>query len=103
MVIRRKKSSASTRRAAASDSISDAVRAQLADAIANRLEAMRAPPDERRISQATLAEILGLTQSRISQLLQGNTAHYSLERLIGIATQLGLTVRVSVTRPYSRA
>ena len=41
------------------------------------------------------------TQSRISQLLNGNTTHYSLERLMDIATQLGLTVRVSVTRPYT--
>lgn len=96
---RRKKSSPSTRRTAGS--VSDAARAQLAGAIAHRLEAMRSPPDERPVSQATLAEILGLTQSRISQLLRGDTAHYSLERLMDIASQIGLTVRVSVTRPYT--
>ena len=101
MATRRKKSSPSTRRTSGASSVSDAVRAQLANAIANRLELMRSPPDERPVSQATLAEILGLTKSRISQLLGGNTEHYSLERLMDIATQLGLTVRVSVTRPYT--
>lgn len=102
MVTRRKKSSPSTRRASGASSVSDTIRTQLAEAIAHRLEAMRSPTDERPVSQATLAEILGLTQSRISQLLRGDTAHYSLERLVDIAAQIGLTVRVSVTRPYSR-
>lgn len=99
MATRRKKSSPATRRS--SGSVSESVRHQLAEAIAHRLEAMRSSPDERPVSQATLAEILGLTQSRISQLLRGDTAHYSLERLMDIAVQLGLTVRVSVTRPYT--
>lgn len=90
-----------TRRASSRASVSDKVRAQLAQAIAHRLGLMRNPPDERPVPQARLAEALGLTQSRISQLLRGDTGHFSLERLIDIATRLELTVRVSITRPYA--
>ena len=89
--------SRSTRRAG----VSDKVRAQLAAAIAHRLALMRNPVDERPVPQSRMAEATGLAQSRISQLLRGDTGHFSLERLIDIATQLELTVRVSITRPYS--
>ncbi len=92
--------SRSTRRSPAS--AGDGVREQLADAITHRLEAMRNPPNERPVPQSRIAEALGLTQSRISRLLRGDTAHFSLERLIDIAARLELTVRISVTRPYSR-
>lgn len=103
MATRRKKSSpsTSTRRASARASVSDGVRAQLAEAIAHRLDLMRNPPDEKPVPQSRMAEATGLTQSRISQLLRGDTGHFGLERLIDIATTLELTVRVRITRPYS--
>ena len=80
---------------------SETVRKQLAQAIAARLEHLRTADDEER-KQQELADQVGLTQSKVSQLLRADTTHFSLERLMGIAERLDLTVRATVTRPYAR-
>lgn len=80
---------------------SDIVRKQLAQAIAARLEHLRTADDEER-KQQELADQVGLTQSKVSQLLRADTTHFSLERLMDIAERLDLTVRATVTRPYAR-
>jgi predicted XRE-type DNA-binding protein len=80
---------------------SDTVRKQLAQAIAARLEHLRTADDEER-KQQELADQVGLTQSKVSQLLRADTTHFSLERLMDIAERLDLTVRATVTRPYAR-
>jgi len=80
---------------------SDTVRKQLAQAIAARLEHLRTADDEER-KQQELADEVGLTQSKVSQLLRADTTHFSLERLMDIAERLDLTVRATVTRPYAR-
>ena len=80
---------------------SDTVRKQLAQAIAARLEYLRTADDEER-KQQELADEVGLTQSKVSQLLRADTTHFSLERLMDIAERLDLTVRATVTRPYAR-
>lgn len=85
----------------ATRSASVVVRKQLADAIAVRLEYLRTADDEIR-RQSDLADEIGLTQSKVSQLLRGDTTHFSLERLMDIAESLDLTVRATVTRPYGR-
>lgn len=80
---------------------SEIVRKQLAQAIAARLEYLRTADDEER-KQQELADEVGLTQSKVSQLLRADTTHFSLERLMDIAERLDLTVRATVTRPYGR-
>ncbi len=80
---------------------SETVRKQLAQAIATRLEHLRTADDEQR-KQQELADEVGLTQSKVSQLLRADTTHFSLERLMDIAERLDLTVRATVTRPYAR-
>ena len=80
---------------------SETVRKQLAQAIAARLEHLRTADDEER-KQQELADEVGLTQSKVSQLLRADTTHFSLERLMDIAERLDLTVRATVTRPYAR-
>jgi predicted XRE-type DNA-binding protein len=79
----------------------DTVRKQLAEAIATRLEQIRTADDE-ELKQQQLADEVGLTQSKVSQLLREDTTHFSLERLMDIAERLDLTVRATVTRPYGR-
>lgn len=80
---------------------SETIRKQLAQAIATRLEHLRTADDE-ELKQQELADQVGLTQSKVSQLLRADTTHFSIERLMDIAERLDLTVRATVTRPYAR-
>lgn len=46
----------------------------------------------RRLTQANAAEILGITQSRVSDLTRGKWEKFSLEMLITLATKAGMHV-----------
>ena len=50
----------------------------------------------KRLTQAKAAEILGVSQSRVSDLIRGKWERFSLEMLIGLATKAG--IRVSLKR-----
>ena len=82
-------------------SAKNTIRKQLGEAIAARLQKMREVPDDDDIRQEDLAEEVGLNQSKVSQLLRGDTTHFSIDRLIDIAERIDLNVRMTVTRPYS--
>ena len=66
------------------------------------LAAIRARLQHFDLKQGELAEYLGLSRSRLHQLLNGGAQAFSLEALVRIALRTGLTVRLSVTRPYSQ-
>ena len=66
------------------------------------LAAVRARLKPLDMKQGDLAEFLGLSRSRLHQLQKGSAQAFSLEALIRIALSTGLTVRLSVTRPYSQ-
>ena len=66
------------------------------------LAAIRARLQHFDLKQGELAEYLGLSRSRLHQLLNGSAQAFSLEALVRIALRTGLTVRLSVTRPYSQ-
>ena len=86
----------------AARSAKEIIRKQLAQAIAARLEHIRTADGE-LLKQEQLAAEVGLTQSKISQLLRADTTHFSLERLMDIAERLDLNVNATVTRPYTRS
>jgi predicted XRE-type DNA-binding protein len=46
----------------------------------------------KRLTQAKAAEILGVSQSRISDLIRGKWEKFSLEMLITLATKAGMHV-----------
>ena len=46
----------------------------------------------KRLTQAKAAEILGVSQSRISDLIRGKWERFSLEMLITLATRAGMRV-----------
>ena len=46
----------------------------------------------KRLTQAKAAEILGVNQSRISDLIRGKWERFSLEMLITLATKAGIRV-----------
>ena len=46
----------------------------------------------KRLTQAKAAEILGVSQSRVSDLIRGKWKRFSLEMLITLATKAGMRV-----------
>ncbi|WP_337271491.1 helix-turn-helix domain-containing protein [Oryzifoliimicrobium ureilyticus] len=49
-----------------------------------------------KITQAEAAKRLGITQPRLNDLLRGRITNFSLDTLIKIASQAGLTVRLDI-------
>ena len=70
------------------------VKAQIVAKIAEIIE-------QRRLTQEQAAEILGLTQPKISRLLRGQFRGVSERRLLRCLTKLGRDVQI-VVRPTSR-
>ncbi|MBI5741287.1 MAG: XRE family transcriptional regulator [Nitrospirae bacterium] len=50
----------------------------------------------KKLTQAKAAEILGVSQSRVSDLIRGKWEKFSLEMLISLATKAGM--RISLKR-----
>ena len=50
----------------------------------------------KNLTQANAAEILGVSQSRISDLVRGKWEKFSLEMLITLATRAGMHVSVNI-------
>jgi predicted XRE-type DNA-binding protein len=70
-----------------------ALRQQLMAAISTRIEHLG-------LTQVQAAEWLGITAPRINLLLKGRHELFSVDALISIAKNAGLTVRLRLTRPY---
>lgn len=77
----------------AEQSVGGALREQLIDAIAARIKRLG-------LSRAQAAEMLGITEPRLSLLVHGHTELFSLDALVKLAVGLNLNVRLRVTRPY---
>jgi predicted XRE-type DNA-binding protein len=50
------------------------------------------------VTQAEAARRLGVTQPRLNDLLRGRITNFSLDTLINLAGQAGLTVRLDIAR-----
>ncbi len=57
--------------------------------------------DELNFGRADAAEELGLTASQLTRLHAGEDI-FSLDRLVDAAAAIGLTVRMTATRPYGQ-
>jgi predicted XRE-type DNA-binding protein len=56
----------------------------------------------RRLKQTEAAELLGIDQAKISKLMAGQMAGFSLERLVYLVSRLGHDVELKVrTRPHT--
>lgn len=60
-------------------------------------------PDGEGMTETVRAEMLGITRARLHALKNRRVEQFSLDALVELALRLGLTVRMSMTRPYSRA
>lgn len=56
----------------------------------------------RRLTQAAAGKVLGITQPKVSALINGRLDGFSTERLIRFLNALGCDVRISVSRPHPR-
>jgi predicted XRE-type DNA-binding protein len=56
----------------------------------------------RRLTQAAIAEILGIDQPKVSRLLRGYLTNFSVERLMHLLTRLGRDVEI-VVKPTPRS
>jgi predicted XRE-type DNA-binding protein len=71
------------------------MRAQVLSAIAERIS-------QGGLTQKEVATQLGLAQPQVSALMNEKSDGFSLDRLVDVAVRAGLSVRLSVTRPYKR-
>ena len=59
---------------------------------------------DRKLTQARAAKLLGIDQPKVSNLLRGHLAGFSLERLMRFLLLLGQDIRISVeAAPRSRS
>lgn len=71
------------------------LRAEIANEVIERLRV-------RKVTQSKAAELLGVTQPRISDLMRGRLDLFSLDSLVDLADRAGLQTRV-VVRPKRAA
>ena len=74
----------------ASEAASMKLRAEVANLIIERMQA-------RKLTQAKAAELIGVTQPRISDLMRGRLNLFSLDALVDMADRVGLQTRVVVS------
>jgi predicted XRE-type DNA-binding protein len=79
----------------ASEAASMKLRAELAIEIIERMH-------DRKLTQAKAAELIGVTQPRISDLMRGRLSLFSLDALVDMADRIGLRTRM-VIRPKRAA
>ena len=75
---------------------------ELALAKAELVQRIRAILAERKLSQAQAAELLGLDQPKVSALVRGQVAGYTIDRLVRLLTALGQRIEINV-RPSRQA
>jgi predicted XRE-type DNA-binding protein len=62
------------------------------------MNALIAEMERSQMTQAALAKRLGISQPRVSDLLRGKLHLFSIDMLISLLAQLGLDVRVKVSK-----
>jgi predicted XRE-type DNA-binding protein len=76
------------------DSTSEAASMKLRAELANEIiERMR----ERKLTQAKAAQLIGVTQPRISDLMRGRLDLFSLDALVDMADRVGLRTKMVVS------
>jgi predicted XRE-type DNA-binding protein len=74
----------------AADAASMKLRAELANQIIERMKT-------RKLTQVKAAELIGVTQPRVSDLMRGRLDLFSLDALVDMADRVGLRTRMIVS------
>ena len=69
---------------------------------AGLVHAIAAVIERKKMTQKAVAELIGVAQPKISNLLNGNTLGFSSDRLIEFLLRLGYDVDINVRRPRGR-
>ena len=72
------------------EAVSMKLRAELANQIIERLR-------RRKLTQSKAAELIGVTQPRVSDLMRGRLNLFSLDALVDMADRVGLRTRMVVS------
>ena len=56
----------------------------------------------RRLTQTQAGKLLGVSQPRVNDLLQGRLHRFSIDALVDMLTRAGVSVRVNVRRSHGR-
>ena len=62
------------------------------------MDAIKAYIDHEDLTQEEVAKQLGVTQSRVSELVNGRISKFTIDKLVNMATRVGLTTRITVRR-----
>lgn len=54
--------------------------------------------DKLGVTQAQAAELAGITQPRMNDLLKGRTHKFTLDALVNVASRLGYSVKMSIRK-----
>ena len=86
------------------DSVWDAIEGSPTEAAnmklrSNLVIAIREVVESWKVTQAEAARRLGVTQPRMNDLLRGRFDKFSLDALMKLAAQAGLSIHVKVVRP----
>ncbi len=76
------------------DSATEAASMKLRAALANEIIARM---HDRKLTQAKAAELIGVTQPRVSDLMRGRLDLFSLDALVDMADRIGLRTRMVVS------
>ena len=57
----------------------------------------------RKLTQSATGKLLGITQSKVSALLNGRLDGFSTDRLFRFLNALGCDVRITVSRPHPKS
>ena len=74
----------------------EAAEAAVLEMRANLMSDLRACIEKEQLTQVEAAARLGITQSRVSDLVRGKWERFSLEMLITLEARLGRTVKVEL-------
>ena len=62
------------------------------------MDAIKAYIDQEKLTREEAAKRLGVTQSRVSELVNGRISKFTIDKLVNMAARAGLTTRITVKR-----
>ena len=80
-----------------SGNLSAELKRKVQQVVKQRIQQLQA---KQELTQAGIAEEIGLTQPRLSALMNDHLELFSLESLIEVAGKSGLKVKMDMARPY---
>lgn len=62
------------------------------------MDAIKVYIDHENLTQEEAAKRLGVTRSRVSELVNGRISKFTIDKLVNMAARVGLTTRITVGR-----